>query len=54
MEQRRHITRPRRDQPEADQGIRTKPATEVIAPIAPRNLDPTQTVMPTILGPGMN
>jgi hypothetical protein len=31
-----------------------KPATAMVAPIAPRNLAPTQTVIPTMFGPGIN
>src|SRR5580692_515676 len=36
------------------QGTRIKPATALIAPIAPRSLAPTQTVIPTMFGPGIS
>ena len=36
------------------QGNRIKPATALTAPIAPRSLAPTQTVIPTMFGPGIS
>src|ERR1700719_980202 len=36
------------------QGTRIKPATALIAPITPRSLAPTHTVIPTMWGPGIS